>query len=524
MSAINAEFFDFATIREYQFNSLILEGLRNTILLSVLAQLVGLGLGLVFAVGRMSKNPVFGGLSSFYIWFFRGTPVIVQLFFWFNGVPSVFQNLTLQIPFTDVVLFTTPMVKFMTPFVAALIGLGLNEGAYMAEIIRAGILSVDDGQVEASSALGMTSRLSMRRIVLPQAMRVIVPPTGNEFIAMLKTSSLASVVTYGELLRRSGDIYSTNLKVLPLLIVASTWYLVLTTVATIGQYYLERRFARGSRPRTGSHRAATAAARLHRRAAPLSSVPPMLHAAGVHKRFGRTEVLRGIDLDVGRGEVAVIIGASGSGKSTFLRCINHLERINAGLLLVDGELIGYRQDRDRLIELREAEVARRRSEIGMVFQRFNLFPHRTALENIIEAPVYVRRTPRAAAEARGRDLLARVGLADRADSYPAQLSGGQQQRVAIARALAMDPKLMLFDEPTSALDPELVGEVLDAMKQLARDGMTMVVVTHEMGFAREVGDQLVFIDEGVVVERGTPRAMLADPKKPRTKAFLSKVL
>jgi len=212
-----------------------------------LAQLIGLGLGLVFAVGRLSKNPVFGGLSSFYIWFFRGTPVIVQLFFWFNGVPSVFQNLTIGIPFTDVVLFTTPMVEFMTPFMAALIGLGLNEGAYMAEIIRAGILSVDDGQVEAASALGMTSRLSMRRIVLPQAMRVIVPPTGNEFIAMLKTSSLASVVTYGELLRRSGDIYSTNLKVLPLLIVASIWYLVLTSVATVGQYYLERRFARGSR-------------------------------------------------------------------------------------------------------------------------------------------------------------------------------------------------------------------------------------------------------------------------------------
>jgi polar amino acid transport system ATP-binding protein len=250
----------------------------------------------------------------------------------------------------------------------------------------------------------------------------------------------------------------------------------------------------------------------------------MLHAAGVHKRFGRTEVLRGIDVDVNRGEVAVIIGASGSGKSTFLRCVNHLERINAGLLLVDGELIGYRQDGDRLIELREAEVARRRSQIGMVFQRFNLFPHRTALENITEAPIFVRKTPRTTAEARGRELLDRVGLADRADAYPAQLSGGQQQRVAIARALAMDPKLMLFDEPTSALDPELVGEVLDAMKQLAKDGMTMVVVTHEMGIAREVGDQLLFIDDGVVVERGAPRTMLAAPKEPRTKSFLSKVL
>jgi len=256
----------------------------------------------------------------------------------------------------------------------------------------------------------------------------------------------------------------------------------------------------------------------------MSGATPMLHAAGVHKRFGRTEVLRGIDLDVNRGEVAVIIGASGSGKSTFLRCINHLERINAGLLLVDGELIGYRQDGDRLIELREKEVARRRSEIGMVFQRFNLFPHRTALENITEAPMHVRGIHRVAAEARGRQMLDRVGLADKADAYPAQLSGGQQQRVAIARALAMEPKLMLFDEPTSALDPELVGEVLDAMKQLAKDGMTMVVVTHEMGFAREVGDQMIFIDEGRVVERGTPKEVLTSPKEPRTKAFLSKVL
>ena len=251
---------------------------------------------------------------------------------------------------------------------------------------------------------------------------------------------------------------------------------------------------------------------------------PMLHAAGVHKRFGRTEVLRGIDLDVARGETCVVIGPSGSGKSTFLRCINHLEPINRGTLLVDGELIGYRQDGDRLIELREKEVARRRSQIGMVFQRFNLFPHRTALENITEAPVVVRGLTRGIAETRARDLLDRVGLADRADAYPSQLSGGQQQRVAIARALAMDPKLMLFDEPTSALDPELVGDVLDAMKALANDGMTMIVVTHEMGFAREVGDQLVFMDEGVIVERGLPKQVLTHPVEQRTKAFLSKVL
>ena len=251
---------------------------------------------------------------------------------------------------------------------------------------------------------------------------------------------------------------------------------------------------------------------------------PMGKAEGVHKRFGRLEVLCGITLEVGRGEVMCIIGPSGSGKSTFLRTINHLERINRGRLYVDGVLVGYREHKGKLHELPDGEVATRRAEIGMVFQRFNLFPHKTALENVIEAPRLVRNVSKAQAIEEGTALLNRVGLSDKLDSYPAQLSGGQQQRVAIARALAMKPKLMLFDEPTSALDPELVGDVLDVMRDLAREGMTMVVVTHEMGFAREVGDQLVFMDGGVIVESGDPREVLANPQHERTKAFLSKVL
>ena len=251
---------------------------------------------------------------------------------------------------------------------------------------------------------------------------------------------------------------------------------------------------------------------------------PMVKAESVHKRFGRLEVLKGISLEVARREVTCLLGPSGSGKSTFLRCINHLEKIDAGRLSVDGELVGYRQQGDRLFELPDHEVCKKRSEIGMVFQRFNLFPHMTALENVVEAPVQVKREPRAQSEARARQLLERVGLADKVTSYPNQLSGGQQQRVAIARALAMQPKLMLFDEPTSALDPELVGEVLDVMRGLARDGMTMIVVTHEMGFAREVGDSLVFMDEGVIVEKGNPRDVIAKPQHERTKSFLSKVL
>ncbi|WP_449626846.1 amino acid ABC transporter ATP-binding protein [Rhodoglobus sp.] len=251
---------------------------------------------------------------------------------------------------------------------------------------------------------------------------------------------------------------------------------------------------------------------------------PMVHADRVSKSFGSNEVLKSISLSVPQGEVMCLVGPSGSGKSTFLRCINHLERVDAGRLSVDGVLVGYEERGDKLYELKPREAARQRRDIGMVFQRFNLFPHMTALENIIEAPIRVNKAKKDAAIAHGRELLARVGLADKEDAYPAHLSGGQQQRVAIARALAMEPKLMLFDEPTSALDPELVGEVLDVMKGLADSGMTMIVVTHEMGFAREVADQLVFMDGGVVVESGDPDDVLGNPQHQRTKAFLSKVL
>ena len=251
---------------------------------------------------------------------------------------------------------------------------------------------------------------------------------------------------------------------------------------------------------------------------------PMVKAERVCKSFGQLNVLKGIDLEVAPGEVMCVIGPSGSGKSTFLRCINHLEKINSGRLSVDGHLVGYREKGGKLYELRESEVAAQRRDIGMVFQRFNLFPHMTALENVTEAPAQVKGIRKDTCRDMGAALLDRVGLGNRIHSYPNQLSGGQQQRVAIARALAMEPKLMLFDEPTSALDPELVGEVLDVMRGLAESGMTMVVVTHEMGFAREVGDTLVFMDDGVVVEAGDPKQVLTDPQHERTRSFLSKVL
>jgi polar amino acid transport system ATP-binding protein len=250
----------------------------------------------------------------------------------------------------------------------------------------------------------------------------------------------------------------------------------------------------------------------------------MIHAMDIHKYFGKLHVLRGVNLTVPKGQVHVIIGPSGSGKSTLLRCLNHLEKIQRGSITIDGEPMGYRLENGKLKEDSPRNIARMRAEVGMVFQRFNLFPHMTALGNIIEAPIGVRGMPRAAAIERARQLLARVGLAEKANAYPSQLSGGQQQRVAIARALAMEPKVMLFDEATSALDPELVGEVLAVMKGLAEEGMTMVVVTHEMGFARDVGDHVVFMDQGVIIEQGPPDQVFEHPVYDRTRSFLRSVL
>jgi len=260
----------------------------------------------------------------------------------------------------------------------------------------------------------------------------------------------------------------------------------------------------------------------------IGGLPPagdcIVEARDVHKYFGRLHVLKGISIAVMRKETVVVIGASGSGKTTLLRCVNHLEKIQSGRIWVNGHLIGYREGKGRLVEDRERNIARQRQEIGMVFQRFNLFPHMTALQNITEAPTRVRGVREAEAREMGEALLERVGLAEKRDAYPSQLSGGQQQRVAIARALAMKPALMLFDEPTSALDPEMIGEVLEVMEELAHEGMTMIVVSHEMGFAREAADRVVFMDDGMILEEGAPEALFANPQNQRTKDFLSKIL
>jgi polar amino acid transport system ATP-binding protein len=250
----------------------------------------------------------------------------------------------------------------------------------------------------------------------------------------------------------------------------------------------------------------------------------IVHAADVEKRFGRLEVLKGVSLDVAKRETICIIGPSGSGKTTFIRCVNHLEKIDGGRIEVNGQLIGYRERNGKLVEDGERSIAKQRTQIGMVFQRFNLFPHKTALENVVEAPVHVLGVPKQQAADEAQELLRRVGLLGKRDTYPGKLSGGQQQRVAIARALAMKPALMLFDEPTSALDPEVIGEVLEVMEELAHEGMTMIVVTHEMGFARVAADRVVMMDDGRIIEEGTPEQLFDAPEHARTKQFLSKIL
>ena len=393
----------------------------------------------------------------------------------------------------------------------------------MAEIVRAGIISVDEGQTDAAQSLGMSRLQTMRLIVLPQAMRVIIPPTGNETISMLKNTSLLYVASFTELTYSVTQIYNVNFKTIPLLIVASIWYLVLTSILYVGQYFIERRYGRGfTRAERATMRSRWLAVEQRE---PAAMSDPMV------KRRGRAQAVR-----PPRG--AQRHRPRGAGGARSCACSGPRDRASRRSCAASTtsrtstpagsrstvELVGYREKAGKLYVLNEREVARKRAEIGMVFQHFNLFPHMTALENVTLAPIQVKGVPRSDARNRGQQLLQRVGLGDKLDTYPVALSGGQQQRVAIARALAMEPKLMLFDEPTSALDPELVGDVLDAMRQLARDGMTMIVVTHEMGFAREVADEIVFMDEGVVVESGPPAEVLASPRHERTRAFLSKVL
>ena len=501
------------------FEPTVLAALGTTLSLTALGALFGFALGTVLALARVSSSPLLVALSWGFIWLFRSIPLVVLLLL-INNLGYLYANISLGVPFTDLTLFSFPTTQSITPYFAAVLGLTLNMGAFSAEIIRGGILSVDQGQHEAAAALALPKGQESRRIILPQAMRAILPTAFNEIIGLAKGTSVVYILALPELFYTIQIIYRRNLEVIPLLMVATAWYLVILSVLSLAQYHIERFFSRGALR-------STAVKTRIRQAAAWTEAPAKggtVDIRGVCKSFGGVRVLDNVSLHLAPGSVTAILGPSGSGKSTLLRTINHLERADQGLISIDGALVGYRQDGRTLYELKEPEIRAKRRDVGMVFQNFNLFPHLTVLENLTLAPMSLRGLPRAEAEALALGLLARVGLADRAEAWPRRLSGGQQQRVAIARALALKPKVLLFDEPTSALDPELVGEVLDVIKTLARSGTTLVVVTHEMGFAREVADTVVFMEQGRILETGSPEKVFTAPDHPRTAAFLAKVL
>ena len=531
---------------EWFFSEPVLAGLGRTLLLTLFGTVLGFLLGTGLALARVSGSPLLASLSWAYVWLFRSIPLIVLLLI-LNNLGYLYSTVWLGIPFTEITFASWSTTQLITPFFAAVLGLTLHAGAFSSEIVRSGILSVDQGQHEAAAALGLPRRRQFSRIVLPQAMRTILPNGFNEIILLAKGTSQVYILALPELFYTIQIIYRRNLEVIPLLMVATVWYLVILSVLSFVQHHIERYYSRGalrnppasliahtlarfgrSRDAAAIRPAVTIAQPAAASSASLASLSPRaggeIRISNVSKSFGPLKVLDDVSLALRPGSVTAIIGQSGSGKSTLLRSINHLERVDEGFIAIDGELIGYRQDGDTLYELKEREILKRRVDVGMVFQSFNLFPHLTAIENVIEAPLSVRGVSRELALAEARELLARVGLADKADAYPRQLSGGQQQRVAIARALALKPKVLLFDEPTSALDPELVNEVLDVIKELARSGTTLVIVTHEIGFAREVADEVVFMEAGRILEVGPPARVLAEPDHARTREFLAKVL
>lgn len=528
----------------YMMSGFLWEGALIAVEITAIAMAAGLALGLCLALMRLSSFRVVRASAWFYIWIMRGTPQLLQLVFIFDALPFV-------------------GLKFSS-FTTAVIGFALNQAAFSAEIIRGGILSVNKNQAVAATSLGMSPFLTLRRIVLPQAMRAILPGIGNDTISMLKLTSIASIIFVNELTFRAQQIVGQNFRFFVVFAAAGLIYLLLTSVISLVQAWAEARFdLERDRTRQDPLRrmfgfslkraeSLSSSELVAGKVAPrpsaalkivgdkdslsedmlakvlnsapiqdMNSTEPLIICRNVHKRYGAQKVLCGIDLTVKRGEVVVLLGPSGSGKSTFLRTINHLDTIDWGEITVAGEYIGYQRiPGGQLRPTSGLAQARATGRISMVFQHFNLFNHMTALENVIEAPIRVFKMDPVEARQLGMRLLEEVGLRNHMDHLPHRLSGGQQQRVAIARALAISPRVMLFDEPTSALDPELVGEVLAVMRKLAAAGMTMVVVTHEIRFAREVADRVVFMDGGLVVETGTPAEVLDNPKHERTRRFL----
>jgi polar amino acid transport system permease protein len=485
----------------------------TVVLLALSSWSIAVVLGMLVALGRQSRfRPLVWALNA-YVWFFRSLPLLVLLIFVYNAPQAI--------PELRVVVGSS--------FVAGLIALVLSETAYIAEIHRGGIMSVAKGQGEAARALGIPWRGVQLHIVIPQAFRVALPTLANELVTIIKLTSLVSAISLTELLLVGQQLYTQNFKVLETLLAVAIYYVALVTIFDSGLKLLERRLdvtrRRSAREvQVESKDLAPVKIPKLRRDRNVHDGEVVIAVTGVTKSYGAVQVLAGIDLRVHKGEVVAIIGPSGSGKTTLIRTLNALERIDGGSVLYRGDEVGYRVDRrGEIAEASDTSTSRQRSRIGMVFQQFNLFAHKTVLENVVFATLYLTQVTRSEAEAAGLDLLKKVGMSEHASKYPHQLSGGQQQRVAIARALATNPEVILFDEPTSALDPELVDEVLAVMGELAADGLTMVIVTHEMRFARQVADWVVFMDRGLVAEQGPTEQIFAAPKQSRTKRFLDRV-
>ena len=488
----------------------------TTIWVAVVAQTIGTVIGVLVAPTMLSTNLLVRAPAWGYRWLFQGTPLLVQILAFFAVLPQ------LGVPLGIIA--------------SGLLALGINEGARMAEITRAGLISVDAGQREAARSLGLNRWQIFILIVLPQAVKVIIPPLGNNFNYMLKATSLLAAISFEELLRVSQQMAQFTTRPLEIYSAATIYYLAMTSVWDTAQRRLEA-WSSPTRERPGQQlwqrriRHADLKPELQSfvarvaRPADRPEESALVETCGLRKRFGGHAALNDVDFAVQPGEVIAIIGPSGCGKTTLLRCLNSLVVPDGGAVAIGGEIVGARpDDGGGLTPISTREMNRQRREIGFVFQRFHLFRHLTALGNVSLALRSVLGLPRKEANARAFELLAKVGLGEKVDSYPHHLSGGQQQRVAIARALAMKPRLMLFDEPTSALDPETVHEVLDVIRALVKDGMTIVLVTHEIGFAREIADRFVFMSDGRIVEQASTGEFFKTRRDARTREFLEKLI
>jgi polar amino acid transport system permease protein len=514
----------------------LIAGVSFTLAVTALGLVGGLFLGLVLAAMQLSRFWMLAAFARGYTVIFRGTPLILQMVFAYDALPQIGLKLS--------------------AIGAAGLALAANEAPFIAEMLRAGVLGIDRGQVLAGQALGMTPSLLMRRIIAPQAIRMMIPAFGNETVSALKNSSLASVISVQELTLRSTQLASSTFDFFSIFFASGLIYLLLTTGVSLIQLFVERaldldrpatenRFARllpwyraplapepsvadavATAPTQSEEIATPKEAKVSRadrtkRSATLAQNEVVVDVSGLYKAYTSQPVLAGVDLTVRLGEVVALLGPSGSGKSTLLRCINHLEGWDAGTVKVGGRRMGFHED-GKALSPRALAEERASVGVGMVFQQFNLFGHLTALENIAGPLRWVHGVARADADRRARDLLERVGLGQRANALPRHLSGGQQQRVAIARAIAPNPAVLLLDEPTSALDPELVNEVLEVIRRLAvEDGLTMIISTHQLRFADEVADRVVFLSGGSIIEEGPAHEVLTRPRHPTTARFLN---